>query len=81
MKKIEILGVGCPTCKKAEEAVRKKALDMGMQEGTDFVIEKIQNPSEIAAKGVFMTPGIVVDGTVVRSGGVPKPNQIEEWLK
>jgi len=81
MKKIEILGVGCPTCKKAEEMVRNTAIKIGLSEGTDFVIEKVKNPSDIAARGVFMTPGIVVDGKVVQSGRVPKPNQVEEWLK
>lgn len=80
MMKIEILGVGCPRCQKTEEEVRKAAQSLGWGEGSDFTIAKITNPGEIASRGVFMTPGVIVDGKVVSMGRVPKLNDILGWL-
>jgi small redox-active disulfide protein 2 len=81
MKKIKILGVGCVNCRKTEEEVRKAALSLGWKEGEDFSLAKVENPSEIASYGVFITPGVVIDGKVVSSGKVPKQKQILEWFK
>ncbi len=81
MKKIEILGVGCPNCKKTEEQVRKALTNLGWQEGREFVIEKVQKPADIAARGVLMTPGVVVDGKVVSVGKIPSPGDVITWIK
>ncbi|RJP82714.1 MAG: thioredoxin family protein [Candidatus Zixiibacteriota bacterium] len=80
MRKIEILGVGCPNCKKAEEEVRKALTTVGLVEGQDFVIEKVTKPADIVARGVMMTPGVVVDGKVVSTGKVPKPGDVISWM-
>jgi predicted thioredoxin/glutaredoxin len=31
--------------------------------------------------GVMSTPGVVIDGKVVHSGGVPSRAQVESWFK
>ena len=81
MKKIEVLGVGCPSCKKTEALIRK-VLDMkGWREGEEFQLEKITDPSAIAAYGVFATPGVVIDGNVKFSGKIPSKSMIESWLE
>jgi small redox-active disulfide protein 2 len=60
MKKIQILGTGCPKCKlltaNAEAAV--KAL------GIEATIEKVQKIQDIMKFGVMVTPALVVDGEV-----------------
>lgn len=81
MRRIEILGVGCKSCEKTEEEVRKMAQGLGWTEGDDFTIEKVSDPGEIAARGVFITPGVTVDGKVVSSGKIPKQKDILKWLK
>lgn len=81
MKKIEILGVGCPNCKKTEEQVRKALAGLGWQEGREFVIEKVQKPADIAARGVLMTPGVVVDGKIVSAGKVPSHGDVISWME
>ena len=81
MKIIEVLGPGCPSCRKAEEEVRKAALSLGWTEEEDFVILKVGEPGNIAARGVLFTPGVIVDGKVVSSGKVPKQADILGWLK
>ena len=75
--KIQILGVGCPKCKKttanAEEAVEKF--------GIDAEIEKIEKIDEITKFGVMMTPALAVDGEVKCSGRIPGVDEIVTWLE
>ena len=80
MKKIEVLGIGCPNCKKTEAIVRQVVEKKGWKEGEDYVIEKITNPSDIAARGVLATPGVSVDGVVKFSGKIPSHSMVESWL-
>ena len=81
MKTIEILGPGCANCKKTEEAVRKALTDIGWKEGQDFTLTKVQNMADIAARGILMTPGVIVDGKVVSTGKVPKVGEIISWVE
>jgi small redox-active disulfide protein 2 len=77
MKKIQILGTGCPKCKKlaenAEAAVR--AL------GTEYKIEKVTDINEIMKFGIIMTPALVVDGQVKTVGKVPSSGEIKSMLE
>lgn len=80
MKTIEVLGVGCPNCRKTEKLIRKVVDQRGWVEGTDYAIVKVTDPSEIAARGVLATPGVTVDGELKNSGKVPSTSMIESWL-
>jgi small redox-active disulfide protein 2 len=77
MKKIQILGTGCPKCKaltaNAEAAV--KAL------GIEVQIEKVDKIQDIMKFGVMMTPALVVDGQVKSVGKVLSAADIEALLK
>ncbi len=67
MKKIEILGTGCPKCKKLFELTQKVVADHAL----DAEVVKIEDIQEIVAKGIMMTPGLVVDGEVKSVGKLP----------
>ena len=75
--KIEILGAGCPKCKKvaknAEEAVKTL--------GSDAEIVKVEKIEDIMNYGIMMTPALAIDGDVKISGKVPSPKQIAEWIR
>ncbi|HCA48745.1 MAG TPA: thioredoxin family protein [Armatimonadetes bacterium] len=75
--KVQILGTGCPKCKKlaanAEEAIAKA--------GVDAQIEKIDKLAEIVAFGVMSTPALAVAGEVKAAGKVLSVEQIEAILK
>ena len=73
---IKVLGPGCRNCVTLENATRE-AVD---QLGLDATIEKVTDYADIAAYGVMSTPGLVVDGTVVVSGRVPRTAEIVELL-
>lgn len=74
--KIEILGTGCPKCKKLEENV-KKALQ---ESGIEAKIEKITDISRIVERAV-MTPAIIINGKTKAEGRIPDVNEIKKWLK
>ncbi len=76
MKKIQILGMGCPKCKllaaNAEAAV--KAL------GIEAQIEKVEKIAEMLKFGVMITPALVVDGQVKSAGKVLSAEDIKKFL-
>lgn len=66
MKKIQILGTGCPKCKKLAENASTAADQLGL----DYQIEKITQLNDITRFGVMMTPALAVDGQVKVAGKV-----------
>jgi len=76
MKKIQILGTGCPKCKKMTEAAEQAAKEMGIP----YELEKVTDIQKIMEFGVMMTPALVIDGQVKVVGQVPSPEQIKSFL-
>lgn len=76
MKKIQVLGTGCPKCKKLAENADAAAKGLGIE----YTLEKVTDITEIMNLGVMMTPALVVDGTVKVSGKVPSPDEIKKLL-
>lgn len=76
MKKIQILGGGCPKCKKLAENAEAAAKNLGIE----YEIEKVTDIHQIVAYGVMITPGLVVDGEVKSSGKVLSAGEIREFL-
>jgi len=75
--KIEILGTGCPKCKKTAENAEKAAKTLGV----DAEIVKVEKIQDIVNYGVMMTPALAIDGDVKISGKVPSPHQVAEWIR
>ena len=76
MKKIQILGTGCPKCNKLAENAESAAQAMGVE----YTIEKVTDINEIMKFGVMMTPALAVDGEVKVVGKVPDPEAIKGML-
>ncbi len=74
---IQILGGGCPNCKKLEE----NAIEAATQLGIDVTIEKVTDSDRILEMGVLRTPGYAFDGVVQKFGKVYSPAQIAESLR
>jgi small redox-active disulfide protein 2 len=73
---IEILGPGCPKCERLAAAAREAVAGLGV----DVQVVKVKDISQITARGVLMTPALVVDGNVKSSGRVLSAAQIRELL-
>ncbi len=74
---IKVLGPGCPKCTALSESVERIAKEMEI----DYELEKVSDLDKIMGYGVFMTPGLVVDGEVKSVGKVPSPEEIKKMLK
>jgi len=76
MKKIQILGTGCPKCKlltaNAEQAVKEL--------GLEAVVEKVDKIQDIIKFGVMITPVLAVDGQVKSAGKVLRADDIKKFL-
>jgi len=73
---IQILGTGCPKCRKLEENARQAAQELNL----DFRIEKVKDLQQIMAFGVMVTPALVVDGVVKVAGKIPGVQDIKKML-
>jgi len=76
MKTIQVLGTGCPKCKKLAEHAEQAVKELGL----DCEIVKVTEINEIMKFGVMMTPALVVDGEVKLAGKVPAVSQLKELL-
>jgi len=76
MKKIEILGTGCASCRRAEKVVR----DFLAKHGIAAEVTKVEDMDTIVSYGVLMTPGIVVNGELKAAGRIPRERELREWL-
>jgi small redox-active disulfide protein 2 len=76
MKKIQILGTGCPKCKKLTESAEAAAKMLGIE----YEIQKVTDINDIMKFGVMLTPALVVDGQVKVVGKVLSPDEIKPML-
>jgi len=76
MKKIQILGTGCPKCKKLAENAEAAAKELSIT----YEIEKVTDINEILKFGVMMTPALAVDGDVKSVGKVLSTDEIKKTL-
>ncbi len=76
MKKIQILGTGCPRCKKLAENAEAAAKAAGIE----YELEKVTDMDMIVQMGVMMTPALAVDGEIKVSGRVPDVEAVKKML-
>jgi len=76
MKKLQILGTGCPKCKKLAELTEEAARSLGIE----YEIEKITEIPRIMSFGVMLTPALAVDGEVKVAGRVPSVDEIKTMI-
>ncbi|MBU1702062.1 MAG: TM0996/MTH895 family glutaredoxin-like protein [Candidatus Eisenbacteria bacterium] len=76
MKTIQILGTGCPKCKKLAENAEAAAKTLGIE----YELVKVTNINEIARMGAMMTPGLAIDGELKSSGKVLSLEEIKALL-
>jgi len=75
--KIEILGTGCPKCKKLYEISEEAVKELGIS----AEIIKVTDINKIIDYGVMVTPALVIDGDVKVAGKIPEKEEITKWIK
>ena len=76
MKRLQILGTGCPKCKKLAENAEAAAKELGIE----YELEKVTQINDIMKMGVMITPALAIDGTVKVAGKVVSPEDIKAML-
>ena len=76
MKKIKILGTGCPKCKQTTALVEGVVKDTGIEAS----IEKVEDIMEIMKYNVLSTPAIVIDEEITIKGRVPSRSELVTLL-
>jgi small redox-active disulfide protein 2 len=74
--KLQILGPGCPKCKKLAENAEAAVRELG----TEAQVVKVTNIDEIVKFGVMMTPCLVIDGEVKSTGRISNVEEIKKWI-
>ena len=75
--KIEILGTGCPKCKKLTELTEETVNELGVS----AEISKVTDINKIIDYGVMVTPALVIDGNVKGTSKIPSKQEITDWIK
>ena len=77
MRKIQIVGGGCPKCQELAERAEAAAKALGLE----YEIEKVTDPVSIAEFGLVMTPALAVDGEVKIAGRVPSVDELKALVE
>jgi small redox-active disulfide protein 2 len=77
MKKLQILGTGCPKCQKLAETAEAAAKELGIE----YELVKVKEIDKIMAFGVMITPALAVDGEVKVAGKVPSVDDVKKMLQ
>ena len=74
--KIEILGTGCPKCKKLHELVKEAITELTVE----AEITKVEEIADIMKYNVMLTPALVIDGEIKTAGKIPTKPEIINWI-
>jgi small redox-active disulfide protein 2 len=76
MKKLQILGTGCPKCNDLAAKTEEAAKELGIE----YELVKVSDINDIMSFGVMMTPALAVDGEIKVTGKVPGVDEIKELI-
>lgn len=76
MKKIQILGMGCPKCAKLYAAAEAAAKELGIE----HEMEKVDDMNKIMEMGVLMTPALAINGAVKFSARIPSSEELKKII-
>jgi len=74
--KIQVLGSGCPTCKKLFELTKEAVNQLNLKEEVEYDTDV----SKIIEMGVMSSPALAIDGKPTMVGFVPDIEKIKKLL-
>ena len=75
--KIQVLGSGCPSCKKLFETVN----NIVKENEIDAEVEYVTDIARIVELGVMSSPVLVIGDEVIFAGAIPEEKELEEIIK
>ena len=73
---IQVLGSGCPTCKKLHELTKEAAKELNIT----TEVEYSSDIQKLLDTGMMSSPVLVINGKAVLAGGLPSLEKIKELL-
>lgn len=77
--KVEVLGSGCKRCDELYENTLSAATDI--DSSAEIEVKKVNDVNYFTKMGVFMTPGLVIDGKVTSVGKVLSIDEVKEKIR
>ncbi len=74
---IQVLGSGCPTCKKLYEITERAAKELGL----DTKVEYITDVQKIVEMGIMQSPVLAVNGKPALIGFTPDIEKIKKAIQ
>ncbi|MFH2073240.1 MAG: thioredoxin family protein [Actinomycetota bacterium] len=74
--KVQVIGPGCANCQRLYAEAEKAVAQAGL--AAELI--KVERREEIESFGVWVTPGLAIDGEVKASGRVPESREIVSWI-
>lgn len=78
--KIQVLGSGCPTCKKLYELTNQAVKEAGLKEEVEYLTGQ-EGIQKIMEMGVMSSPVLAVDGKPVFTGLVEDVEKIKKLIQ
>lgn len=75
--KIQVLGSGCPTCKKLFELTKQAVAELKLKTEVEYITD-IQ---KIVEMGVMSSPVLAINGKPVLAGSLPDIEKIKKLIK
>jgi small redox-active disulfide protein 2 len=75
--KIQVLGSGCPTCKKLYEITKQALKELNLP----YEVEYITDIQQILNMGLMQSPVLTVNGKPAFVGSVPNVEEIKKAIK
>lgn len=74
---IQILGSGCPTCKKLFELTKQAVLELDLK----IEVEYITDIQKIVEMGILSGPALVINKRPILTGFLPSIKKLKEIIK
>lgn len=78
--KIQVLGSGCPTCKKLNDMTVQAVKELGLSEEVEYLTEEA-GTSKIIELGVMSSPVLTVNGKPVLVGFTPDIERVKGLIQ
>lgn len=76
---IQVLGSGCPTCKKLYELTKEAAEQLNLKEEVEYLTGQ-QGVQKIMEIGAMSSPVLTIDGKAVMTGFTPDVEKVKKLI-
>ncbi len=76
MVHVQVLGPGCMNCEKLAAMCQ----DVIFENEIEGFVEKVTDRNKFGELGIWITPGLIINGKVISSGKIPTQSTLTNWI-